>query len=264
MTKTITIANEKGGVSKTTTAQHLAIGLAKKGFKVLAIDLDSQRNLSSVFGDSGQPIKRVFDILNGEPIEQCIFKTNQGIHIIYGDDRMSNADRIFVEQDSPYILNKKKKKIKPYYDYIIIDTPPKSKSVAVTNAMTTSDEIIIPMLANTFSIEGLQKILDTYEKTKKYTNHNIEVLGILLTMFDDRTLFRRGISKQMEELSKKLQIPLFKSTIRRGIAMEEAQSQKTNIFDYDPKSNLAKDYSNFIDEVLKKEKELDSKRIESI
>ena len=257
MTRIISIANEKGGVGKTTTAQHLAIGLAKKGFKVLAIDMDSQRNLSSTLGDKGQPTYRIYDTMTGQDIVNCISNTNQGINVIYGDDRMASADRIFVEQEAPYILKEALEPIKNNYDYIIIDTPPKSKSVAVTNAFTTSDEVIIPIQANTFSIEGLQKILDTYEKTKRYTNPNIKILGILLTMYEDRTLFRRGITKQMKELSERIQIPLFETTIRRGIAMEEAQSQRTNIFDYDRKSNLARDYSNFVNEVIKREKDLE-------
>ena len=228
MTKTITIANEKGGVGKTTTAQHLAIGLAKRGFKVLAIDLDSQRNLSSTFGDMGQKqIKRVYDLMNGEPIQNCIYNTKQGIHIIYGDDRIANADKVFTEPNQPYLLNEQLQNIKSRYDYVIIDTPPRSKSVAVLNAMTTSNEVIIPMQANSFSIEGLQKILETFEMVKKYTNHNIKVLGILMTMYEDRTLFRRGITKQMENLSTKIQIPLFKTTIRRGIAMEEAATMES-------------------------------------
>lgn len=259
--KTITIANEKGGVGKTTTAQHLTIGLAKKGFKVLLIDLDNQRNASSCFGDTGQEgIKRVFDLLNGEPIKNCIYryKENENIYLIYGDDRMSKADRIFVEMDSPYMLEEALKEMKSFFDYIIIDTPPRSKSVAVENAFTTSDEIIIPMQANGFSIDGLQKILDTYEKAKKTTNPKLQIVGILFTMYEDRTLFRRGMTKQMEAISQKIQIPLFKTTIRRGISMEEAQFKRTNIFDYEPKSKVAQDYQDFVNEYLKIEKKLNS------
>ena len=251
--KTITIANEKGGVGKTTTAQQLSIGLAKKGFKVLAVDLDSQRNLSSTLNDSGQEIKRIYDLMTGEDIKNCIFKTNQNVFVIYGDDRMANAEKVFVEVDSPYILKEKLEKVQNIFDYCIIDTPPKSKSIVVVNAMTSSDEVIIPMQANSFSIEGLSKILETFNKVKKVTNKNVEVLGILFTMFDDRAIFRRGISKQMKELSEKIQIPIFKTTIRRGVAIEEAQSQKLNIFDYNSKSNVAKDYKNFVEEVLEKE-----------
>lgn len=252
--KTITIANEKGGVGKTTTAQQLSIGLAKKGFKVLVVDLDSQRNLSSTLNDSGQQINRVYDLMTGEDIKNCIYKTNQNVFIIYGDDRIANAEKIFVEVDSPYILKEKLEEVKDLFDYCIIDTPPKSKSIVVVNAMTSSDEVIIPMQANSFSIEGLSKILETFNKVKKVTNKNVEVLGILLTMFDDRAIFRRGISKQMQDLSEKIQIPIFKTTIRRGVAIEEAQSQKLNIFDYNSKSNVAKDYQNFVDEVLQREK----------
>ena len=116
--------------------------------------------------------------------------------------------------------------------------------------MTSSNEVIIPLQANSFSIEGLQKILETFNKVKKVTNHNVEVKGILLTMYDDRSIFRRGISKQMQQLSERIQIPIFKTTIRRAVAIEESQSQKQNIFDYNSKSKVAEDYSNFIDEYL--------------
>lgn len=248
--KTITIANEKGGVGKTTTAQQLSTGLAKKGFRVLVVDMDSQRNLSSTLNDNGQDIKRVYDVMMGEETKNCIHKTNQGVFIIYGDDRIANAEKEFTELEAPYILKEKLSEIENYFDFCIIDTPPKSKSIVVINAMTCSDEIIIPLQANSFSIEGLSKILETYNKVKKVTNHDVKVKGILMTMYDDRAIFRRGITKQMQQLSEKIQIPIFKTTIRRAVAIEEAQSQKTNIFDYNSKSKVAEDYRNFVDEYL--------------
>lgn len=252
--KTITIANEKGGVGKTTTAQQLATGLAKKGFKVLVVDMDSQRNLSSTLNDNGQDIKRVYDLMMGEEIKNCIYKTNQDVFIIYGDDRIANAEKEFIELEAPYILKERLKEVENLFDYCIIDTPPKSKSIVVINAMTCSDEIIIPLQANSFSIEGLSKILETYNKVKKVTNHDVEVKGILMTMYDDRAIFRRGITKQMKQLSEKIQIPIFDTTIRRAVAIEEAQSQKTNIFDYNSKSKVAEDYRNFVEEYLQTNK----------
>lgn len=257
--KTITIANEKGGVGKTTTAQHLATGLAKKGFKVLVVDMDSQRNLSSTLNDKGQPIKRIYDVMTGEATKDCIYKTNQGVFIIYGDDRIANAEKEFIELEAPYILKEKLQEVEKYFDFCVIDTPPKSKSIVVVNAMTSSDEIIIPLQANSFSIEGLQKILETYNKVKKVTNHNVEVKGILMTMYDDRSIFRRGISKQMQQLSEKIQIPIFKTTIRRAVAIEEAQSQKTNVFDYNEKTKVAEDYMKFVEEYLQTSKNINKK-----
>lgn len=252
--KTITIANEKGGVGKTTTAQNLATGLAKKGFKVLVVDMDSQKNLSSVFNDTGSTqTKRIFDLMTGEDIKNCIYKTNQEVFMIYGDQRLANAEKIFTEVDSPYILKEKLKEVDTVFDYCIIDTPPKAKSIVVVNAFTSSDKVIIPLQANTFSIEGLANILDTYQRIKKTTNHNLEIEGILTTMYDKRHIFKKGIMNQLKELTEKIEVPVFETTIRRAVAIEESQSQKTNIFDYDKKSNVAKDYESFVNEFLKME-----------
>lgn len=256
MSKVITIANEKGGIGKTTTAQHLSCGLARKGFKVLVIDLDSQRNLSSCFGDKGQDIKRICDVLSGTPIKQCIYSTkDENLDIIYGDDLMASAERMYTDEDMPYLLKDALDMVIDSYDYIIIDTPPKSKSVAVSNAFTTSDFVVIPLIMNTFSIEGLQKILDSFHRLKKRTNPKLEILGILSTMHENRTVFRRTITDQMKNLSERIDVPLFNTTIRKGIVVEECQSAHSNLFDYDSKSKVAQDYMDFVEEVIEKTQE---------
>lgn len=254
---TITITNEKGGVGKTTTAQQLSTGLAKKGYKVLAIDLDNQRNLSSCFGDRGQEINRAYDLLHDKKASECIFKTEQNVFIIYGDDRLSNIDIEFGNDvEAPYLLKDKIEEVEEMFDFCIIDTPPKSKSMVVLNSFTASNKIIIPLQANSFSVEGLGKILDTYKQVKKRTNPNIEIDGLLLTMFDERAVLRREISEQLQGLSKEMNIPLFKNSIRRSVAIEEAQSQRMNIFDYQRKSKVAEDYFNLVEEVEERNKDI--------
>ena len=252
--KVVAFTSATPNEGKSAVSFQLAKAFGEDEKKTLYIDADIRKSvLESRYGVE-QETKGLSHYLAGQAkLEEIICTTN--IH---------NMDVVFTGPVAPnpseLLGNAKFEKListaRETYDYVIIDTPPRSKSVAVINAMTTSDEVIIPMQANSFSIEGLQKILETFEMVKKYTNHNIKVLGILMTMYEDRTLFRRGITKQMENLSSKIQIPLFKPTIRRAIAMEEAQSQKTNVFEYNMKSNVAKDYQDFIDEVIKKEKEL--------
>lgn len=255
--KIITIANQKGGVGKTTTCQTLACGLARKGLRVLAIDCDSQRNMSFTFNAMNNT-KTIFNVLLQEPIEEAIFKTNQKVDLIPSSDQLYIADSVFNQANDIYRLKVQLQKISNNYDYCIIDTPPTLNTIT-KNCLIASDSVIIPMHTDSFSMQGLSQLLATIEEAKKKQKEQnikeLEIEGILLTEYNERTLLNRMLSNQIEKISKQTGLNVFKTTIRKGIVVGEAQNNQTNIFEINPKSNVAKDYDSFIKEYLKKYKE---------
>ena len=255
--KIITIANQKGGVGKTTTCQTLACGLARKGFKVLAIDCDSQRNMSFTFNAMNNT-KSIFNVLLQEPIEEAIVKTNQKVDLIPSSEQLYVADSVFNQANDIYRLKVQLQKISNNYDYCIIDTPPTLNTIT-KNCLIASDSVIIPMHTDSFSMQGLSQLLATIEeaktKQKEKNLKEVEVEGILLTEYNERTLLNRMLSNQIEKISKQTGLNVFKTTIRKGIVVGEAQNNQTNIFEINTKSNVAKDYDSFIKEYLKKYKE---------
>lgn len=255
--KIITIANQKGGVGKTTTCQTLACGLARKGFKVLAIDCDSQRNMSFTFNAMNNT-KSIFNVLLQEPIEEAIVKTNQKVDLIPSSEQLYVADSVFNQANDIYRLKVQLQKISNNYDYCIIDTPPTLNTIT-KNCLIASDSVIIPMHTDSFSMQGLSQLLATIEeaktKQKEKNLKEVKVEGILLTEYNERTLLNRMLSNQIEKISKQTGLNVFKTTIRKGIVVGEAQNNQTNIFEINPKSNVAKDYDSFIKEYLKKYKE---------
>jgi chromosome partitioning protein len=255
--KIITIANQKGGVGKTTTCQTLACGLARKGFKVLAIDCDSQRNMSFTFNVMNNT-KSIFNVLLQEPIEEAIVKTNQKVDLIPSSEQLYVADSVFNQANDIYRLKVQLQKISNNYDYCIIDTPPTLNTIT-KNCLIASDSVIIPMHTDSFSMQGLSQLLATIEEAKtKQKEKNLKELkieGILLTEYNERTLLNRMLSNQIERISKQTGLNVFKTTIRKGIVVGEAQNNQSNVFETNPKSNVARDYESFIKEYLKKCKE---------
>ena len=246
MARTICIANQKGGVAKTTTAGALAGGLNVKGFKTLLIDTDPQADLSFALGASkkGNTIK---ELLQGKCSAQDAIQHTQCGDIIASKGELAGADKWL---KSPFILKEAIKPLKRKYDYIIIDTP-RALAMLTINALTASDEVIITGTADAFVLNAIMELNDTIEGTKENSNPKLKIAGILLCRQDSNT----NISKELENIlrtqaEKKLHTKVFNTVIRQGKHIREAQLLQQNLFEYAPTSNPAKDYMSFICEYL--------------
>lgn len=257
--KVITITNQKGGTGKTTTAHALMSGLTKKKYKVLAVDLDPQCNLSFILqADPEKPT--ALGILTGEAkIKDAIQTTSIG-DFISSSKRLANAETLLEGVGREYKLKKALAPIKDKYDYILIDTPP-ALGILTLNALTACNSVIIPAVADIFSLQGIERLSETIEPVKEYTNKDIYIEGILLTKYTgDRTTLNRNIREIAEQTASKLHTRLYKTAIREAVAVREAQTCLQDIFTYAPKSKPAEDYKHFIDEFLKADKQTTNKK----
>lgn len=246
--KVVTIANSKGGVGKTTTTQAMLEGFRNRGLKVLAIDLDPQSNLSSVYHyeDNG---KTVLDVLKKEPIDECINHTQEGIDLIQGDFTISLIDQIFTGMNKDYLLKEAIAPIKNNYDFILIDTPP-FLNTATTNAMTCSNSVLIPLLADFFSIQGLAQLFQTIQAVQVYRNPDLKIDGILINQYQGYTNINQELSKELEGISNEVKIPIFTTKIRYGIAIKTQQKEQKEILK--APSNVAIDFKSFVNEYLQR------------
>jgi len=247
MSYVIAIINQKGGVGKSTTAHALATGLTLRGFRVLAIDMEPQGNLSYSFGAEPEGLS-VFDLLNGHPAGDTIQRTMQG-EIIASATSLNGADISFIETGKEYRLREALLPIKSNFDYIVIDTPPALGILAI-NALTAADGAIVPALADIFSVQGIGQLYSTITAVRRYTNPQLVVLGILLTRYSSRSILARDIAEMLEDTAKELQSNVFNARIREAVAVREAQASQQSLFAYAAKSTAAQDYQELIDELL--------------
>lgn len=251
MARVISVSNQKGGVGKTTTACNLAAGLKKKGYRVLIIDMDPQGNLGFSVGADTDISASIYDVLKGEVKLQYAIQKTETADLIISSILLSGIELEFTKTGREFLLREALKPVMDYYDYILIDTPP-NLGILTINAFTASDEIIVPMLSDIFSLQGIAQLYETAERVKKYCNSGLSILGILLTKYNPRTLLSREIRGTTELIAKDLNIPVFKSYIRSSVAASEAQSVQQNILQYAPKNHIAKDYLQLLDELLAK------------
>ncbi len=248
--KIVSIANQKGGVGKTTTAINLSTVLAKRGKKVLLIDADAQGNGTSGLGISKEQKFSFYDVLI-EDIE--IENTLQSTKIKHLDLCPSNINLAGAEvqlvsmEQREYRLKNKLDKIKDKYDFIIIDCPP-SLGLITLNAFTASDSVLIPIQCEYYALEGLGQLLNTIELVKRHMNENLEIEGALLTMYDART----NLSNQVvREVKKYFGDKVYKNVIPRNVKLSEAPSYGMPITVYDSRSKGAKSYEKFAKEFIK-------------
>ena len=252
MGRIIAIANQKGGVGKTTTAINLSACLAEKGQKVLAIDMDPQGNMSSGLGlDKDSIDKTIYDMIIGEnDVEEVInHGTIDNLDILPSNVDLSAVEIELIDVDNKeFVVRDAIQKIRDNYDYIIIDCPP-SLSLLTINAMTTADSVLVPIQCEYYALEGLSQLIHTVELVKERLNSTLEIEGVVFTMYDART----NLSLQVvENVKDNLQQNIYKTIIPRNIRLAEAPSYGTPINQYDPKSAGAESYMRLAEEVIVK------------
>lgn len=253
MGRIIAIANQKGGVGKTTTAINLSACLAEKGMKVLVIDIDPQGNTTSGLGINKDDLENtIYQMLIDEcSIEKCMCKSVvENLFVLPSDVNLAGAEiELIGIENKEYILREKVEPIKDFFDYIIIDCPPSLNTLTV-NAMTTADSVLVPIQCEYYALEGLSQLIHTINLVKQRLNEKLEIEGVVFTMYDART----NLSLQVvENVRGNLQQNIYNAIIPRNVRLAEAPSHGLPISMYDPKSAGADAYRELAEEILKQD-----------
>ena len=252
MGRIIAVANQKGGVGKTTTAINLSSCLASLGKKVLAIDIDPQGNMTSGLGiDKNEVEYTVYELILGQVgIEKVICKDAlENLDVLPTNINLSAAEiELIGVEEKEFIIRKEVDKVKKNYDFIVIDCPP-SLSMLTINAMTTADSVLVPIQCEYYALEGLSQLIHTIDLVKERLNPELKIEGVVFTMYDART----NLSLQVvENVKDNLQQTIYKTIIPRNIRLAEAPSHGLPINLYDPKSSGAESYMLLAEEVINK------------
>jgi chromosome partitioning protein len=247
----ISLLNHKGGVGKTTSAINIGAGLAELGKKVLLIDLDPQANLTLSLGVPRHP-NTIYEAIRGEA-PMVPYQVKENLDVVISTLDLSGAEMELInEAGREFILRELFDPIRDNYDYIIIDCPP-SLGLLTLNALTSSDQVYIPLQTEFLAMQGLAKIKQIIQKVKLRLNKKLEIGGVIATMYDHRKVLNRDVVKTIEKYFGEL---LFETRIRDTVALAEAPAQRKDIFDYNRKSSGAKDYLALSKEILARTEQL--------
>jgi chromosome partitioning protein len=250
LSRVFAITNQKGGVGKTTTAINLSASLAANDLRVLVIDSDPQGNATTGLGITKDPNRpSIYHVLLGDsPAKDAILPTEfEGLSIITADKNLVGANLELVESNNrEFRLRERIAPIRDEFDFILIDCPP-ALDLLTLNGLLAADAVLVPIQCEFFALEGISELMDTIERIRESFQHPLQIAGILLTMFDDRTNLTRQVANDLKEF---FQDQVFETVIPRSVRLAEAPSFGKPILSYDPRSRGAESYIKLAKEIL--------------
>ena len=251
MARIISVITQKGGVGKTTTVNALAATLNKLGRRVLAIDMDPQGNLSFSLGAETEDVRTIYDVVKKEMNAlDCIQRCNTS-DVIPSDILLSSIELDYTGKNREFLLREALGDVKNLYDYILIDSPP-SLGVLTVNALAASKYVIMPMLPDIFSLQGIAKVYDVIEHVRLTCNPKLEIGGVLVNRYNRRSKLHKEVMGTAQLVSRKLSIPVFRTAIRNSPAISEAQSLQCDITEYNRRVAAIRDFKALTEELIER------------
>ena len=246
--KVVTVASQKGGTGKTTTAAAVSCWAAEHGIKTVAVDLDPQASLTHIFGGDGNA-PGTYELLTGTPAEQLAQICDGFPDLISAGLQLAGTEMEFSSKPGrDFFLKRALEKAGERWELAVIDTPPTLGTLLV-NALTAAGQVIIPLQADTFAAQAVYQLMGTINQVREYCNHDLSVAGVLLTRYSARTVLARELQEDLAEKCAGLELQLL-PPISEGVAVRESQTMQQSLFTYAPKSKPAQDYDTVISSIL--------------
>lgn len=251
MARIISVITQKGGVGKTTTVNALAAALNKCGRRVLCIDMDPQANLSFSLRAETEDVYTIYDAMTNQTDALDCIQRCTTTDIIPADILLNALEMEYTGENREYLLKDALESVKNLYDYIIIDSPP-SLGILTVNVLSASKYVILPMLPDIFSLQGITKVIETIQYVKRSCNPRLEIAGILINKYNKHQKLHKETYGTAQLLAQKINVPVFKTVIRNSKSISEAQSLQCDIIDYQKHSKGAKDYQSLTSELMER------------